>query len=64
MSMKRKRQALAICAVIAPLVENLIGMKASLEACAIAAPWGVIYLSTAVCIVSGILISRGDGQIS
>lgn len=60
LSLKRKKQALVIFAVIMPIFTNLFGIKFSLDMYGLANPWLIIIPSFALSVISGILICNAD----
>jgi UDP-N-acetylmuramyl pentapeptide phosphotransferase/UDP-N-acetylglucosamine-1-phosphate transferase len=64
MAIRRKYQAVAVFAVCAPLLANIVAVKFSLDAYQLATPWLAIYVSIAISIVGGVLISNADEQFS
>jgi hypothetical protein len=60
LSLKRKYQPLAIMAVLAPLLTNLVAVKSSLDTYGLANPWLLLIVSAGLSFVSGVLICNAD----
>ncbi len=60
LSLKRKKQALIILAVVLSLFTNLFGIKFSLDIYGLASPWLIIIPSFALSAISGLLICSAD----
>ena len=63
-SIKRKKQAVVIFAVLAPMVTNLVIVKSSLDLYALASPWLVLVAPFVLSLISGVLISNTDEAFS
>jgi hypothetical protein len=61
-SLKRKNQAFVLCAIILPLILNLVLVRASLESYMLPIPWANLTAALAIAIASAFLISNADEQ--
>jgi glucose uptake protein GlcU len=59
-TLQKKRQAIAILALVVPLFMNVVGVKSSLDMYGLANPWLIIVPSLALSIISGYFISNSD----
>ena len=59
-SLRKKYQAVAIAAVIGPMLTNLVGIKSSFAMYQLANPWLLIIISLCLSIISGILLCNSD----
>jgi len=59
-ALQKKRQALAIFALVVPLFMNVVGVKSSLDMYGLANPWLIILPSLVLSILSGYFISNSD----
>ena len=59
-ALQKKRQAIAIFALIVPLFMNVVGVKSSLDMYGLANPWLIILPSLVFSILSGYFISNSD----
>jgi len=60
MSLKKRKQALAIFAVCAPMLTNVIAIKAALDVYQLATPWLIMVPSFVISVLSGIFIANSD----
>lgn len=59
-ALQKKRQAIAIFALVVPLFMNVVGVKSSLDMYGLANPWLIIVSSLALSIISGYFISNSE----
>lgn len=59
-SLKKRKQALAIFALCFPLLTNVIAIKAALNVYQLATPWLIIVASFVISVISAIFISNSD----
>jgi len=60
MSLKKRKQALAIFAVCAPMLTNVIAIKAALDVYQLATPWLIMVPSFVISVLTGIFIANSD----